>query len=224
MGRRSYDQFCPAARALDLVGERWTLLIARELVLGQKRYTDLLDALPGIGPNVLAARLKHLQETGIVRKTELPPPAASQVYELTELGQGLEGVVFAIARWGLNFLDEPRPGDSFRPDWLTGALRSAAVPAASRGVRECYEFRVAGYVATVEAEDGTVEINAGPAEDPAAVITTDFETFAALGAGRLDPREATEAGRAKLEGDLEAGLRAAAILGVNVSEAAGQAA
>src|SRR4051794_10716401 len=146
MGRRSYDQFCPAALALDVIGERWTLLIVRELSFGQKRYTDLLEGLPGIGPNVLAARLKHLQEASIVRRTELAPPAASRVYELTEFGNGLKPVLSAILHWGLSFFDEPEPTDSFRLDWMLGAMRAMARVEATRELRECYEFRVSGHV------------------------------------------------------------------------------
>lgn len=224
MGRRTYDQFCAAARALDLIGERWTLLVVRELVLGQKRYTDLLEGLPGIGPNVLAARLKDLQAAGIVRRTKLPPPAASTVYELTELGEGLRPVLFQIARWGLNFLDEPRPDDAFRPEWLLGAVRAAVRPKASRGVRESYEFRIGGHVFHVDADDGQVEVREGPAPEPAATFTTDFRTFAALGAGQLDPDDAIRSGAVTLEGDPEASVRAGAILGVGRREPATAAA
>lgn len=214
MPRRSYDQFCAAARALDLIGERWTLLIVRELVRGQQRYTDLLEGLPGIGPNVLAARLKHLQEAGIVRRTKLPPPAASTVYELTELGRGLEPMMYELLRWGLNFLDEPRPDDAFRLDWMLGALRSMAIPEESAGLKERYEFRVSGHVFHMDVDDGTVEVRPGPASEPTAVFSTDFQTFAALGTRRLDSVEAAVTGAVTIDGDPSAAQRAAAILGV----------
>src|SRR3954447_24985256 len=110
MAKRSYDQYCPAARALDVLGERWTLLVVRDLLVGPRRYTDLLEGLPGIGPNVLADRLRHLQDVGIVRRTTLPRPAASTVYELTELGQALRPVVQELTRWGLNMMGIPKPG------------------------------------------------------------------------------------------------------------------
>src|SRR5918995_3325809 len=100
MGKRRYDQYCALARTLDVVGERWTLLLVRELLLGPRRYKDLLAGLPGIGTNLLAERLRHLEEFGLVRRRSLPPPAGSRVYELTELGRGLESVVMELGRWG----------------------------------------------------------------------------------------------------------------------------
>src|ERR671931_479526 len=102
---RSYLQYAAVARGLDVVGERWTLLIVRDLLLGPKRYKDLLDGLPGIGTNLLAARLRALEKVGLVRRTVLPPPAGSAVYELTESGWELEPVVIALGRWGVRFMD-----------------------------------------------------------------------------------------------------------------------
>src|SRR5262249_19104128 len=110
-GGRSYRQYCAVARGLDVVGERWTLLIVRGLLVGPKRYKDLLDGLPGIGTNLLAARLKELEKVGVVRRTVLPPPAGSTVYELTESGQALEPVVMALGRWGVRLMDEPHDGE-----------------------------------------------------------------------------------------------------------------
>src|SRR5918998_3635780 len=98
--RRTYDDGCAAAHALDLVGERWALLVVRELLLGPKRFTDLRAGLPGASPNVLAQRLKELEQSGVVRRRKLPPPAAVQVYELTEWGAELEIVLKELGRWG----------------------------------------------------------------------------------------------------------------------------
>ncbi|HSO95348.1 MAG TPA: helix-turn-helix domain-containing protein [Acidimicrobiia bacterium] len=105
--RRTYGQFCPVARSLDVLGERWTLLIVRELLLGPQRYSDLRDRLPGMWSNLLAQRLRDLDAAGLVRRRELPRPAARLVYELTERGQALEPLVYELARWGLELLDEP---------------------------------------------------------------------------------------------------------------------
>ncbi|MBA2617567.1 MAG: helix-turn-helix transcriptional regulator, partial [Rubrobacter sp.] len=124
MGKRSYGQHCTVARALDVVGERWTLLLVRELLTGPKRFKDLLAGLTGIGTNLLAARLKALEEHGIVRRGTLPPPAGSGVYELTELGWSLEPVVVALSRWGTRLVGDPRDGDERRPAWAAMALRS----------------------------------------------------------------------------------------------------
>src|SRR5450631_362437 len=111
--RRTYGQFCPVARALDLLGERWTLLIVRELLTGPQRYSDLRDGLPGMWSNLLAQRLRDLDAAGLVQRRELPPPAARLVYELTERGRALAPVVYELARWGLELLDDP--GDDVVP-------------------------------------------------------------------------------------------------------------
>ncbi len=105
---KRYDQYCPVCHALGLVGERWALLIVRELLRGPKRYTDLVEGMPGIGTNILAARLKELEQGGILRKRKLPPPAASTVYELTEYGAELEEPLYALARWGARSLPPAR--------------------------------------------------------------------------------------------------------------------
>src|SRR2546423_9041183 len=115
--RRKYDQGCGSAHALDLIGDRWALLVVRELVLGPKRFSDLRAGLPGIGPNVLSQRLKELEQVGVLRRRVLPPPAASTVYELTEWGAELEDVLVRLGRWGARSPDMPREAAT-RPDWL----------------------------------------------------------------------------------------------------------
>src|ERR671923_662341 len=114
--KRSYDQWCAVARALDIVGERWTMLIVRDLLVGPKRYTDLLAGLPGIGTNLLAQRLRELEDRGLVERSALPPPAGATVYRLTETGAALEPVVHALGRWGFQFLGLPKPTDAMLPD------------------------------------------------------------------------------------------------------------
>src|SRR5919201_1871604 len=109
---KKFDQYCPVAHALSLVGERWSLLIVRELLHGPKRYTDLTNGLPGIGTNILAARLRELEQGGIVQKRRLPPPAASTVYELTPYGAGLKEALYALARWGERTIAPPGPDDA----------------------------------------------------------------------------------------------------------------
>lgn len=221
MAKRSYDQFCPAARALDVLGERWTLLIIRELLLGPKRYTDLLDGLPGIGPNILAGRLRHLQEAGIIERGTLPPPAASAVYELTPLGRGLRPVVLSLMTWGLHLLGAPRPGETQNPGSLLQLLEAGADHEAAGGVHETYQFCVDGTVMHVEVDDGRVEARQGPAPDPALVSTMDFDTFLALGARATTPAEAIASGKLAFEGDSQAGERAIRILGARLASFAG---
>lgn len=224
MAQPSYMQFCAVARALDAVGERWTLLIVRELLIGPRRYTDLLAGLPGVSPNVLAERLKKLEELDLVTRRRLPPPAPASVYELTELGRTLEPVLRELLRWGLNLLTERRPGETVRLDHVLLAFELAADPAASRGIEESYEFHVEGETFHVAAADGRLSFETGAAQAPAAVFTTDFETLIALGAGRKTPPQAQAEGRFEVEGDPGAAARAGLILAPAMARAAAVAA
>lgn len=164
--RKRYDQYCPLAHALDLIGDRWALLVVRELMHGQKRYTDLATNLSGIGTNVLAARLKELEAAGIVARRTLPPPAASRVYELTEYGQELKPAMRELALWGARSLGPPTEEDVLFPGWLENALDTVIAPLAPNG---SYEFRVGEEVASLV--DG--EARSGPAPDPDVVIEGD---------------------------------------------------
>jgi DNA-binding HxlR family transcriptional regulator len=211
MAKRTYDQFCPAARALDVVGERWTLLIVRELLFSGRRYTDLMNALPGVGPNVLAERLRALEESGLVVKRKLPPPAASTVYELTDLGRELEPVVRALVVWGLNLHDERAAGESPELGWLLDGIRATPPSPLAAGVRESYEFRIGTDVVHAVVEDGEIAAGEGSAKDPALVVTTDLMTFLAVARGSVSPEEAVAIGRLHVEGDPEAAARCAAI-------------
>ena len=141
---KRYDQYCPIAHALGLVGERWSLLIVRELLQGPKRYTDLSGSLPGIGTNILAARLKELENCGLVTKRRLDPPAASQVYELSPYGHELKPVIRALALWGLRSIDPPTEEDDLAPGWLASALDTVFAPVAPAG---SFEFRIGSEVA-----------------------------------------------------------------------------
>src|SRR5690348_11617273 len=119
---RSYGQYCSIARALDLVGDRWTLLIVRELLLrGACRFTDLKTGLPGIATNLLSTRLKELEDAGLFSREDAPPPIATALYTLTEEGLALEPVLKALGLWGLRFMDVERPGDAFQARWLAYA-------------------------------------------------------------------------------------------------------
>jgi DNA-binding HxlR family transcriptional regulator len=160
---KRYEQYCPVAHALERVGERWSLLIVRELLKGPKRYTDLSAALPGIGTNVLAARLKDLEAAGVLAKRRLPPPTPAQVYELTAYGLSLRNVVRELARWGLQSMPAPGDDDELPPGWLPDALDTFFAPVAPAG---SFEFRVGGEVgALVDAE-----ATAGHAEHPDVVL------------------------------------------------------
>ena len=168
---KSYAQYCPMAHALDLVGERWSLLIVRELLEDdQLRYSDLNARLDGCGTNILAARLKTLERGGVVRRRQLDPPAASWVYELTEYGKGLREVLHVLAHWGARSLGPPSVTGDLEPGWLHGALR-IALPAASSTRR--LEFRIGGEVASVVDE----AIFEGAIDDPEAVVIGDAPGF-----------------------------------------------
>jgi DNA-binding HxlR family transcriptional regulator len=166
---KSYHQYCPIAVALDLVGERWSLLIVRELLEhGQLRYSDLHQNLEGCGTNILAARLKELERGGVVQRRRLPPPAASTVYELTEYGLGLRPVMHQLAHWGARAMGPPSAED-LEPGWLAGALQMAFPPASSGR----FEFRIGNEVASLV--DGAVI--EGHAVRPDAVVKGDATCF-----------------------------------------------
>jgi DNA-binding HxlR family transcriptional regulator len=206
-GKRSYGQYCTVARALDLVGERWTLLLVRELSTGPKRFKDLLEGLPGIGTNLLANRLKALAGEGVVRRATLPPPAGSNVYELTELGESLEPVILALSRWGARLLDVPRQDDELRAGWAAVALRSAVGPRAMSNPSGTYEFRIDGesfHLQTRDSEEEEkIEARQGSAPDPDLVVVGDAETFLAVASGRLSPEQAVQSGALRVEGERE---------------------
>ena len=215
MSRRTYDQYCAVARALDVIGERWTLLVVRELLTGPKRFKDLLDGLPGIGTTLLTARLKDLEGHGIVRRATLPPPAGSKVYELTDLGRSLEEVVMALSRWGLKLLGTPRQEDDLQPTWAMVALQSSLQPDAASGLRETYEFHVDGELFYVRVEGGEAEARQGRAADPDLIVSGDAETLLSIAAGRLAPAEAVDTGAIRIEGNREALARCLAMLGAS---------
>ena len=209
---RSYQQFCPAARALDVVGERWTLLIVRDLLLGPKRYTDLQAGLPGIGPNVLAERLRSLEAAGLVAKRRLPPPAASTVYELTDLGAGLRPVLEELFHWGLHFAAAPSAADAVKASWWLPAIRAAIRPeSVPADFDDTYELRIGDEVVTIAGKAGDILAREGPADDPDLVLRTDPMTFALLGRGELSAREAARSGALTVEGDAAAAERCAAL-------------
>jgi DNA-binding HxlR family transcriptional regulator len=168
---KSYNQYCPVAHALDLVGERWSLLVVRELFEhGPLRYSDLHCRLAGCGTNILAARLKDLERGGVVRRRRLAPPSSSTVYELTEFGEELRPVMHELAHWGARSLGPPAADVDLQPGWLVGALRVAFPP---RPTDACIEFRVDDEVAAFV--DG--DVREGPGERVDAVIEADRAGF-----------------------------------------------
>jgi DNA-binding HxlR family transcriptional regulator len=192
--RRNYDQYCAIARALEVVGDRWTLLVVRELLTGPKRHTDLRAGLPGIATNVLGDRLQLLQQAGLVRRAILPPPAASAVYELTDRGRQLKPVLLALAGWGLPLLGSPRDQDAYRLGWLVLALEERFDPDAARRVELTWELRVDDEVLHVSIDNGAVQTLQGPAPAPEVVLEADRDLFLAWGTGQLSDEQALAAG------------------------------
>lgn len=201
---KRFDQYCPMAHALSLVGDRWSLLIVRDLLQGPKRYTDLAHGLPGIGTNILAARLRELEASGIVQKRKLPPPAASTVYELTEYGAELKEMLYALARWGARTLGPPKPDDELYPEWGVNGLPALFTAEEARGLTETYVLNVAGDVFTARIVNGSLDVSVGAAEDADLVVEMDMETFFAVANGELELREAANRGLACVQGDPEA--------------------
>ncbi|QUH00457.1 helix-turn-helix transcriptional regulator [Saccharopolyspora erythraea] len=200
MGSRTYGQFCGLARALEIVGERWALLIVRDLAVGPKRFTDLRQGLPKIPTNVLSTRLKELEQSDVVQRRVLPRPAAAVVYELTEYGRGLEDIVIRLGLWGAQALGEPRQDEIVTPDSMIMGLRATFLPEAARGRRAGYELRLGDVVVHARVDDGELELGEGELPGADLVIETGPAVRALL-AGELTADEAIANGSVHLTGD-----------------------
>jgi DNA-binding HxlR family transcriptional regulator len=193
---RSYGDQCGVARSLDVIGERWALLIVRELLLGPKRFNDLLAGLPGASPNVISQRLRDLTGSGVIRQRDLGPPARVRVYELTGWGCELEPVIVHLGQWGTR---APLPeGAGWSLDSLLIALRGTADPAVVNGR---YELRVGADIYTVDGTSGSVWMRRGTADKPGAVLTTDADTLHAVTLGIRPISDAAKSGDLRLDGD-----------------------
>jgi DNA-binding HxlR family transcriptional regulator len=200
MTSRSYGQFCGFARALELVGERWALLVVRDLVLGPKRFTELRRGLPRIPTNILSVRLKELEDAGVLRRRVLPRPAAGVVYELTGYGQELEDIVLRLGLWGARSLGDPRPDDIVTTDSLILALRATFLPEAAGELRAGYQLNLGDVVIHARIDQGSLEVGEGPLAGADLVIETG-PAIRALLAGELSPGEAVQIGSVRLTGD-----------------------
>ncbi|HSS04860.1 MAG TPA: winged helix-turn-helix transcriptional regulator [Solirubrobacterales bacterium] len=197
--KRSYGEACRFAYALDLIGERWALLVVRELLLGPKRFTDLRTGLPHASPNILSERLRELEQAGVVHRRKLPPPAASQVYELTEWGAELEPVVTQLGAWGARSPVPPEHRE-IGPDSIVLALRSLFDPEVAGELEASYELRFGEGVFHVDVAAGELGLGRGPAAAPVATIEGDPGTLAALLTSQLPLEEALESGAVSIEG------------------------
>jgi DNA-binding HxlR family transcriptional regulator len=206
MGKRSYGEACGIPRALDRIGERWALMVVRELLLGPKRFTDLREGLPHMSADVLAQRLRELEQNGIVERRILPPPAASKVYELTDWGRELESVLIALGRWGARAPLSAECAEMSLDSHIV-SLQTLFDAEAAGDFAPTVELRLGEHVFTLEVADGRLDAERGPTGEPDIVIATDPCTLLALTHRELDLPDAVESGRATVTGDKRAARR-----------------
>ena len=207
MSERGYQQYCALARALEVAGDRWTLLIVRELTPGPRRFSDLIDGLPGISRPLLTERLRGLERERIVARRELPPPAARQVYELTDDGRDLMLAIGPMIAWGTRRLGDRDPAESFHPRWPTLGMVALADREAAKGVRETYQFLIDGTAFYFTVDDGAIELHDGHAQEPAVTWRLDEDTWAAIVGGKVTAASATADGALTIDGDPDAAER-----------------
>jgi DNA-binding HxlR family transcriptional regulator/putative sterol carrier protein len=207
MAKHRYQQYCALARTLDVSGDRWTLLIVRELAPGPRRFTDLIDGLPGIPRKLLTDRLRALERDGIIGRQELPPPAARRVYALTDDGRDLAVAMAPLIAWGARRIGDRKPGESFRARWPAVAMAGLADREAAEGVSESYQYVVGDSAFHFTVDDGSIQLHDGPAPEPAVILTTDEETWADIASGKITASSAAATGALTVTGDPQAAKR-----------------
>ncbi len=219
MKNRSYNQYCGLAYALDRIGERWTLLIIRELVAGPRRFKDLMDGLPGISTNLLAERLKSLEQQHLIRRRVLPPPAGSTVYELTAVGQALEPTLLELGKWGSQFVP-PAPGGAsvLHVGSYALTLKTFFRPERAQGINEVYALHIDNEVLQVQIADGEIHVQQGEPRNAAMTLHADMPTYLGLLSGQIQPDEAMAAGSVHVEGDSGALCRFLSICGLPAAQ------
>ena len=205
--KRSYGDACGVSRALDLVGERWALLVVRELLLGPKRFTDIREGLPQLSADVLAQRLRELEHAQLVRRRKLPPPAASQVYELTARGAALEPVLIALGRWGGANAAPPPEGVGMSLEAHIVSLRALFDSGLAGDFRATLEVRLGEHRFRADVGDGRIDVGRGEAPEADAIVETDPATLLALLHGRRALDDAVRADDIRIEGDERAVAR-----------------
>ena len=202
MTSRSYNQYCGLAYALDIVGERWTILIIRELMAGPRRFTDLIAGLPGISTNLLSERLKSLEQQGLLCRRVLPPPAGSTVYELTPLGQALEQTLLELGKWGSQFVPPSAEGVALlNVGSYALTLKTFFRPKLAQGINETYELHIDNEVLQVQINEGELDFRQGKSRTADAIFRTDMPTYLRLLQRQLQPAEAISRGLIRIEGD-----------------------
>jgi DNA-binding HxlR family transcriptional regulator len=198
---RSYGQYCSIAKALDVVGDRWTLLIIRELLIrGACRYTDLKNGLPGIATNLLSDRIRELESAALIRREDAPPPVATTLFHLTEAGAELRPVLDAIGRWGVRYMPEPAEGDEFRSHWFAFPVSFFLHDRDPGGPPVSIELRTSSGPAVIEVSGGSASLRPGPAAAPDLVLEGEPQLILALFSGHLSPAEMADLGL-RISGD-----------------------
>ena len=199
MAKRSYKQACALAMALDIVGERWTLLIIRELLIGPRRYNELLHNLSGMGTNLLATRLREMKEAGLIRRGSRE--GGIRAYELTEQGRALESTIHGLVEWGLGLDLQPPSGALSRREWDVVAIQAILSSNLDRSLSGVFELVLDGTAFTVEMRNGTVKVRMEHPEKSDAVVIVDAVTARALIRGDITPQKARSSGRLRLKGN-----------------------
>ena len=198
---RSYGQYCGLAKALDIIGDRWTLLIVRELLIRPCRYTDLRKGLPGIATNMLVDRLREMEEAGVVVREEAPPPVATTLFRLTKRGRDLEPALLLLANWGAALLTKSSGKEAFRTHWLALPLQLHLSDQHPRRPPIMIELRTGDEPITIAVADGTIQIRMGQTPSPDAILTGPHQLIMGVLVGRRDLNEARAAGL-QFEGDV----------------------
>ncbi|GAA3094091.1 winged helix-turn-helix transcriptional regulator [Streptomyces echinatus] len=202
MATREYRQFCGLARAMEMVGERWAMLIVRDLLNGPQRYTDLRRGLPAIPTNILSTRLKQLEEAGLATRRALPHPERAVVYELTEYGRDLEPALVALGRWGARTMAEPRPGEAITAEAVAMSFRTAYRPESATGATIGFEVRMGEFTIRLQITDGALTVGFGTHPDPDLVVERlSGHPVRELMSGSRTPTEVLADGSVRVEGD-----------------------
>lgn len=205
MTNRSYNQLCGLAYALDIVGERWTLLIIRELVAGPRRFVDLIDGLPGISTNLLTERLKGLEENGVIRRRILPPPAGSMVYELTTVGRALEKALLELGKWGRQFIPAAIEGlHVLHVGSYALTPKTFFRPELAQGINETYALHIGDEIQQVRIAEGKIAVQQGEPLQADMVLYAEVPVYLGLLLGEIEPDAALAGGLIRVEGDRDA--------------------
>jgi DNA-binding HxlR family transcriptional regulator len=213
--KHSYGQFCTLARALDVIGERWTFLIVRDLLCGPKRFKDLQISLDGMGSNLLSERLKSLERSGIIAKAEKRTPAITKIYQLTEKGYELEPIIVSIASWGLKYIKKPRGSDHWLPHWNPIAFKARFLRDKAKDVHDVYALEVDGYTHHLAVHDGDLMVHEGVHLNPSFSLKASSKEFCALAEETLNFEYAIKSKAISFEGNLDALSRFSRIFGLN---------